>query len=178
MTSPDRVTPNDSPALTIERAELSDIPEIAPLFEGYRAFYGKEPALEHATAFLEDRMAGNESVVLVARVVTDGNEARGAIAGFAQLFRALSSLSLGKTMILNDLYVAPEWRRAGAARLLVNASIAHAKSEGALRLELSTQHSNTKARALYDSLGFVADDEFTSLSLPLRVPEGGSRNIP
>jgi ribosomal protein S18 acetylase RimI-like enzyme len=172
MTTPDdRFTPNvshASRALEIRRAGLADLLQIVPLFEAYRAFYGKAPALPEATAFLRERLERDESVVLVAHVLSAPNDpASSQVAGFAQLFRAQSSLSLGKTMILNDLYVAPEWRRSGAARRLVETSIAHAKSEGALRLELSTQHTNTSARALYDSLGFVADNEFAQLSLSL-----------
>ena len=169
MTTPaDPISPNVSHPLIVRRAELAHVPHIVPLFEAYRAFYGKAPAMDEATAFLQERLERDESVILIAQVADAGhNSAPGAVAGFAQLFRALSSLSLGRTMILNDLYVAPEFRRSGAARRLVEASIAHADSEGALRLELSTQHTNTSARALYDSLGFVADNEFAQLSLAL-----------
>lgn len=155
--------------MAVRRATLADLPQLAPLFEAYRAYYGKPPAPQEAEDFLRERMARGESVVLVA-LAGDGEAttAPDRIVGFAQLFRGLSSLSLGEVTILNDLFVAPSSRRSGAARRLVEEAIAYARSAGALRIELSTQHTNTRARALYDSLGFVADTEFANLSLSTR----------
>ncbi len=157
------MTPNDSRPLIIRRATLDDVDRVVPFFEAYRAFYGKSPAPEQARDFLRDRLSRHESVILVAERAMENGETE--LVGFAQLYRALSSLSLGSTMILNDLFVSPDARRSGAARRLVEASIAQARAEGALRLELQTQHTNVSARALYDSLGFVADVEFAALSL-------------
>lgn len=157
------MAPNDTHPIAIRRATLDDAAGVVPLFEAYRAFYGKTPAPERARDFLRDRLTRNESVILVAeRAMANGGPET---IGFAQLYRALSSLSLGSTMILNDLFVSPDARRSGAARLLVEASIQQARAEGALRLELQTQHTNVSARALYDSLGFVEDVEFAALSV-------------
>ena len=64
--------------------------------------------------------------------------------------------------------MAPEARRHGAARLLMEAARRHGVRTGAVRIELATAKTNRPARALYDALGYEADDEFDYLSLRLR----------
>jgi ribosomal protein S18 acetylase RimI-like enzyme len=88
--------------------------------------------------------------------------------GFVQLYPGFSSLSLGRAWVLNDLYVAPEARRHGAARLLMEAARRHGVRTGAVRIELATAKTNRAARALYDALGYELDDHFDYLSLRLR----------
>ncbi len=51
--------------------------------------------------------------------------------------------------------VRPERRRRGFARSLIEAALADPASAGARRVYLEVRPSNTGARALYDSLGFV-----------------------
>lgn len=57
---------------------------------------------------------------------------------------------------LAGLYVAPEFRRRGFGRALVDAAIAHARSvDGVRQLKLAVNATNTAARLLYQSVGFV-----------------------
>lgn len=155
--------PVDGPP-RVRRATTADIDLVAPLFDAYRVFYGKAPDLAAARAFLAARLAREESVVLLASIASaDGEET----IGFAQLYRSFSSVSLGAIVILNDLFVAPTARRSGAARRLIAGAVALAEREGAIRLDLATQHANAPALALYRSLGFVAETGFTHMSLTL-----------
>lgn len=148
----------------IRRATTADTDLVAPLFDAYRVFYGKAPDLAAARAFLAARLAREESVVLLASIASgDGEEA----IGFAQLYRSFSSVSLGAIVILNDLFVSPTARRSGAARRLIAEAAMLAASEGAIRLDLATQHTNAPALALYRSLGFIAESGFTHMSLAL-----------
>jgi ribosomal protein S18 acetylase RimI-like enzyme len=153
-------------AVVVRAAAAVDVDRVAALFDAYRQFYGAESDVAAARTFLADRLARDESVVLVALASHDGGDPD--LAGFAQLYRSFSSVSLGRIVILNDLYVDPAWRRSGVARRLVDEATAWATRSGAIRLELATQHTNRSARALYDALGFVADTEFAHLSLALR----------
>ena len=89
--------------------------------------------------------------------------------GFAQLYPSFSSVSVRPIVILNDLYVLPAWRRSSIARSLIEESARHGERVGAIRVHLSTQFTNAPALRLYQSLGFVADPEFTHMSLALRV---------
>jgi ribosomal protein S18 acetylase RimI-like enzyme len=148
-------------SLSITRATPADIDIVAPLFDLYRVFYGKpsDPAL--AREFIEARMTQGESVILLAEV--DGNAA-----GFTQLYPAFSSVSATRTWILNDLLVLPAARRQGVARALLTAAADFARADGALRLELETDHDNTTAQALYHAMGWTTYDGTLRFRLPLR----------
>ncbi len=143
------------------RATAADVARLAPLFDAYRQFYKKPHVPAPARRYLAERLRRGESVVFLAEL------GRSSV-GFVQLYPGFSSLSLGRAWVLNDLYVAPEARRHGAARLLMEAARRHGVRTGAVRIELATAKTNRAARALYESLGYECDDEFDYLSLRLR----------
>lgn len=58
---------------------------------------------------------------------------------------------------VTNIAVLPEARRRGVGRCLVEALIAEAVVRGVKLLHLEVRESNTVARALYESLGFVTD---------------------
>ncbi len=89
----------------IRQATIEDLDQIAPLFDGYRHFYGRLPDLGAARAFLFGRFKSNQSIIFIAA------KESGPALGFTQLYPSFSSVSLAKTLILNDLFVAPEARR-------------------------------------------------------------------
>jgi ribosomal protein S18 acetylase RimI-like enzyme len=157
----------ESRSFVIDRARAEDTDSIAPLFDAYRQFYGSAPDLSRARAFIAARLERAESVVLLARALPRASELSNAV-GFAQLYPSFSSVSLGPIIVLNDLFVLPSWRRSGVARSLVEETARHGERVGAIRIHLSTQLTNGPARRLYQSLGFVADEEFVHLSLGLR----------
>jgi ribosomal-protein-alanine N-acetyltransferase len=72
----------------------------------------------------------------------------GAISGFAVLRNVA-----GEAELLN-LAVAPEHRRHGIGRQLVEAVMEHTRQNGARKLFLEVRASNAGACALYASLGF------------------------
>lgn len=149
--------------IEVVHARHSDANVVAPLFDLYRQFYGAKPDVAAARAFLAHRLMRNESVVLVARCATDKTTA----IGFAQLYRSFSSLALRPTLVLNDLFVASAWRARGVGRRLAEEAIAFGARAGASTMEIATQHTNHRALALYESLGFVRDIQFAHLSLAL-----------
>ena len=59
----------------------------------------------------------------------------------------------GMGEVLN-LAVAPEWRRQGVARALLDAGIAALAARGADEIFLEVRESNVQAQALYTSAGF------------------------
>ncbi len=134
----------------IVSAGLEHLDLLAGLFDGYRQFYGRAPDQPAARRFLEARLRGRESVVLLA--VRDDAPETGV--GFVQLYPSFSSVSMQPIWILNDLFVAPEARRAGVARSLLGAAYDLARSTGAARVRLSTAKDNEAARALYLASGY------------------------
>lgn len=146
--------------IEIHRAGPADVDAIAPLFDAYRGFYGRPSDLQLARTFLADRLGAGESVVLFA---VD----QGTACGFTQLYPLFSSLRCRPTWMLSDLFVAPQQRRGGIGRLLMDAAHAFARERGAAAIELDTAHTNTAAQALYESLGYERDLEFRHYALSL-----------
>lgn len=137
----------------VQQAVLSDLEDVAELFDGYRQFYGQPSDIRAARNFLLALANHGESVIFLAK---EGERS----IGFAQLFPAFSSVSLARTFILNDLYVCPEGRRQGVAKRLLQAAEEFAKEVGAVRLTLSTATTNEQAQALYTVAGWKQDEQF------------------
>src|ERR1700732_2431676 len=98
--------------ISIHQATLKDLDGLAPLFDGYRQFYGQESDVAAAKEFLRDRLIHSESVIFIA--------SRDSLAvGFTQLYPSFSSISLARTYLLSDLFVATHARKLGVGRLLL-----------------------------------------------------------
>ena len=67
---------------------------------------------------------------------------------------------MARIFILNDLFVREEARGKGAGRKLIGMAGEFAKAAGAVRLTLSTALTNTRAQAVYESLGWRPDQQF------------------
>ncbi|MDQ2971367.1 MAG: GNAT family N-acetyltransferase [Rhodanobacteraceae bacterium] len=147
---------------TITRATVADLGDLTMLFDAYRMFYHKasDPAI--AREFLRERIARDESVILLAR-----DDADRTALGFTQLYPGFSSVSARRLWILNDLFVMATARRCGVARALMESAREHAVQTGALRLVLSTAKDNAQAQALYESLGYVRDEAMYEYALEL-----------
>jgi GNAT superfamily N-acetyltransferase len=135
--------------MTVRKAGVKDAGRIAPLFDGYRQFYGQAPDLVLSEAFIRERLERNESVVFLA-------EEHGNALGFTQLYPAFSSIGARRIWILNDLFVTGAARGRGAGKALLDAARAHAVATGAIRLELATAHDNP-AQKLYEAMGYRRD---------------------
>jgi len=156
--------------VSIERAELCHIAEIAPLFDAYRRFYGQveDP---RAQSFLEERVAHEESVVLIAR-------RQGAAIGFCQLYPCFASVSLTRMFVLYDLFVAPQARRCGAAAALLRAAVDYAAEVGAGQLMLQTGVTNLPAQRLYEREGWVRDNDFYVYEYHVRASTPVESGVP
>jgi ribosomal protein S18 acetylase RimI-like enzyme len=145
---------------TIRRATIDDVDAIAPLFDHYRMFYQQPSDPELAQRFISERLQRGESVVFLAEV-------GGKVAGFTQLFPSFSSVRAGRAFVLNDLYVDIATRRLGVARALLQAAADFARADGAIRLELETDHDNRSAQALYRHMGWELYEETLRFRLSL-----------
>ncbi len=144
----------------VRRAGVRDVDAVAELFDAYRVFYKQSSDLALARDFLAERLTADDSVIFLA-------ERDGQAIGFTQLYPSFSSTRAKRIYILNDLFVASEVRRSGAAGKLLEAAAAFARGKGALRLTLATAHANAPARALYEATGWVRDEQFRTYNLTL-----------
>jgi len=151
--------------LRIVRASAEDVDRIAPLFEAYRRFYKQHPDPQRTRHFLADRLAHSESVIFFALLGSGGEEAA---VGFTQLYPSFSSTAMRRLWILNDLYVAPEARRNGIAKALMERARQFALETNADGLCLETAVDNIPGQRLYESLGWERDNEFFRYNLRLK----------
>lgn len=140
---------------SVKQAAINDLEELAALFNEYRIYYEQDSDIEGARQFLFDRFEHRESVIFL---VTDEEKEKGV--GFTQLYPVFSSISMQRTWILNDLYIREEFRKRGAAKLLLDAARSYAVQTKAKGLELSTGVDNHIAQRLYEQYGFKKDTDF------------------
>ena len=143
----------------IRRAELSDLQALLPLVAAYRAFYGQTPDATKERAFLEQRLRDGTSAVYLA--VTNSGAA-----GFVQIFETYSTVYLGPSLILEDLFVYPEQRGRGIATALLDRALTHAREAGAFGMFLETAMNNTAAQRVYERAGWTREGRFYKYNAP------------
>ena len=144
----------------IHSAEVTDLEDATMLFNAYRVWYGAASDPEGARNFLAQRIRNNESVIFLARQ-------QGRPIGFTQLYPIFSSVSLGSTWVLNDLFVVESERRRGIGKLLLETAAEFGRQMGAIRLELQTGIQNDEAQKVYEAHDWVRDTEYYHYTLPL-----------
>jgi GNAT superfamily N-acetyltransferase len=137
--------------MNIRQAVIDDVPALAPLFDAYRVFYGKDTDIEGAARFLKDRLSNRESQIYVA--IADNHT----MVGFTQLYPLFSSTRMKKLWLLNDLYVDARFRGLGISKLLIDAAKELCMSTNSCGLILETAKSNLIGNHLYPSTGFSLD---------------------
>lgn len=144
--------------MEIKRISLAESDLVIDLFDQYRVFYKKETDIKQAERFIKERLAKNESVIFVALEVEKGYTIP---VGFTQLYPKYSSVSAVKNWILNDLYVAHNYRKRGIGDMLIRTAMSFAKSDGATFVQLETAVDNYSAQSLYEGIGFKKEQPET-----------------
>jgi ribosomal protein S18 acetylase RimI-like enzyme len=152
--------------IRIVTATSEDAGRIAPLLDAYRQFYKKASDVRAAETFLRERLERKESTVLLA-LAHEPMTRTDAAAGFTQLYPSFTSVGLGTILTLNDLFVALEFRRFGVARMLIEGAAKIGRDRGCQRLVLLTEHTNTPAKTLYESMGWKRDELYARYTLTL-----------
>ena len=154
-------------ALGIRYAVDSDLPALAhhrvSMFREMGTILpGSEPALrDAATVGLREAMAASE---YVGWLVYPATQPRLIVAGAGVLVRRLlprpadhgTGVVRGREGIVLNMYVEPDYRRRGIARMLMDTIIAWAREGHVARLVL---HASDEGRPLYASMGFVPTSE-------------------
>jgi len=150
----------DAPTVpVIRRAMTSDLPQLGRLGALLvEAHHELDPqrflAATHRTAadygsFLSTKLEAPDAAILVA-------EANANVIGYAYAaVQGYDYLSLrGPAGVLHDLIVDPAHRGRGVGGLLLNATLAYLKAQGAPRVVLSTAEENQAAQRLFARMGF------------------------
>lgn len=144
--------------MQIERATLTHLELVTPLFDAYRQFYSQAPDREGARRFIGERLKHGDSVIFLALENGEG-------LGFTQLYPLFSSVSMRRLWLLNDLFVAPAARGGGVAAALLEHARVFAVETSAKGLTLATATSNTTAQRLYERSGYLRDEVFLHYEL-------------
>lgn len=142
----------------IHKLNLDHLDHLVPLFDQYMVFYGKPSNPEKYREYLKARIENDEAIVFVA--YDAGNNS----VGFVLNYHSFSSVSLGKVVVLNDLYVAPGARTKGIGQRLIERTFELAKECNSVRVDLGTAKDNLTAQRLYEKLGFVKETDFYAYS--------------
>jgi len=145
-------------------ATIEDLDVVAELLDAYRGFYEQPPNPDLAKRFIRDRIRNNESVIVLAVGET------GRANGFCQLYPSFCSIEAKPIYVLYDLFVMPEARRSGAAKVLLRAAEQIAAEHGMARMDLTTARTNLPAQALYEAMGWVRDEVFYTYSKRIEDP--------
>ena len=148
--------------MNIVQAGPDDLETVADLFDLYRQFYAQPHDVGKCRQFVSDRISRAESVIFVAYSADPVRSL-----GFTQLYPTFCSVVADRIFVLYDLFVRSEMRSGGVGTALLNRARDYARDQGAERIELSTHHTNHTAQRLYESLGYVKDNEFFNYALSL-----------
>jgi GNAT superfamily N-acetyltransferase len=154
-------TPTD-PEWTIRRAEAGDVDTLIALITALAEFehlpppdadarerlaahgFGDKPKFEAWLAELQPHpnpsLKGREFDEPVA-------------AGYAFIFEAYSTFLARPTLYLEDLFVLPDYRGRGIGKRLLNHCVRLANERGCGRMEWTCLDWNTRAQAVYESMG-------------------------
>ena len=140
--------------LTIRKVEARDEPKWRDLWAGYIRFYEEEPSdavTLHAWKRILDPSAPVHAIVAE-------REGEGVI-GIANYVIHDDTWTLAPVCYLEDLFVDPGQRAAGAGQQLIDWLVEEMKKRGWARLYWHTRENNYRARGLYDKYtphsGFV-----------------------
>jgi ribosomal protein S18 acetylase RimI-like enzyme len=133
------------------KATVTDLAQLAELFDQYRIFYHKDSDIPAAESFLKERIENKDSEIFVA-------EENGNLVGFVQLYPLFSSTRMKRYWLLNDLYVNQNYRGKGYSKELIENAKELAKSTNASGVLLETGKSNDIGNQLYPACGFELYD--------------------
>lgn len=137
--------------LLIREAQNLDVPEIVRLVTEvlgeFGLEFGKGSKTDDELLRLPDSYLQKGGAFWVAR------DSSGALTGTAGMFPVGEG-----TFELRKMYLCPEARGKGVARMLLESCVAFARSCGARRIVLDTTHQMERAIAFYEKNGFVRDD--------------------
>lgn len=152
------------PNVTIRPAVAADVPAILGFLRQLAAFEGAPDGVGATEQTLLADGFG-ERPRFEALLAEAGRQ----LVGMVILYQAYSSWSGAPSLMVHDLFVAPDSRGQGAGRALLAAAAQRAESLGCCRMDVNVLAWNERARRFYESLGFAHQEGW----LPYRLDGAG-----
>ncbi|HZS45704.1 MAG TPA: GNAT family N-acetyltransferase [Blastocatellia bacterium] len=144
-------------AVTVRSVEPEDFDQWKPLWDGYNQFYGRSGATalpDEVTKMTWSRFFDVYEPVHALVAVSDRQ-----IVGLAHYLFHRSTITIGPTCYLQDLFTVEAARGQGVGRSLIEALYERARIAGSPRVYWQTHETNETAMRLYDKVaersGFV-----------------------
>jgi GNAT superfamily N-acetyltransferase len=131
--------------IAVRRIESRDQSRWRELWDGYTRFYEREPneaITRHTWARLMDPKSSVRAIV--------GECPDHGLVGIANYLIHENTSALTPVCYLQDLFVDPRRRGAGAGKLMIDWLVTEMKAQSWSRLYWNTKENNYRARALYD----------------------------
>lgn len=142
--------------VSIRPATPADVPVILGFVRDLAAFEREPDAVVATEPLLRDALFGADPAVEALIATIDARAI-----GFAIFYRTFSTWTGKRGIWLDDLYIAPEARGAGAGAALLRALAGIAVDRGYARFEWWVLDWNTPAIDFYRGKGAVAQDQWT-----------------
>jgi ribosomal protein S18 acetylase RimI-like enzyme len=139
---------------SVRLAAPADLPSLLQLMRGYYRDDGLPFDVDRAAAVMSRLLAEPQwGFVLILDLA-------GSLLGYVAVCIGFSLELGGNDAFIDELFVAPEHRRIGNGRRLLEAAASHAKAVDVRALHLEVDRGNGAACALYGSLGFALRDRY------------------
>ncbi|WP_345232725.1 GNAT family N-acetyltransferase [Olivibacter ginsenosidimutans] len=133
--------------MKIRQATMADLAALATVFADYRSISGLAHNLEDGRTFLKERLEKKDSVIFIA-IIDDE------IVGFTLLFPFFTPAGIKEIWLLNDIYIADEYRHQGVAQSLLSEAVFFSKKTNKSKVYLATKADNVNSQTLFEKFGF------------------------
>ncbi|MBP0463786.1 GNAT family N-acetyltransferase [Roseomonas sp. PWR1] len=141
--------------MIVREAKAGEADEVADLINAINSLDGETPPVPMTGAIVARDLFGPTPRALLL-VAADGAR----LAGFVTGNLIYDAARAAPAMMVLDLYVRPECRRRGAARALMAALAARARSDGAGCLWWGVDQGDDEATAFYNAIGAASEGWF------------------
>lgn len=149
--------PDDSSHVTIRAIDKQDFPQWSVLWDGYNRFYGRSDATALPVEVTQMTWARFFDPYEPVHALVAETEKR--LVGLVHYIFHRSTIIIGPTCYLQDLFTDESLRGKGIGRALILAVYEQARVAGASRVYWHTQETNKTAQILYDKVaersGFI-----------------------
>jgi len=146
-----------NPSVVIRPVQKGDFASWKLLWDGYNAFYGRSGLSALPDEIVQTTWSRFFDVYEPMHALVAEHD--GSLLGLAHFLYHRSTIQLGPSCYMQDLFTVQAARGMGVGRALINAVYEQAAQDGSKRVYWQTHETNTAAMQLYDKLaeksGFI-----------------------
>ncbi len=146
----------------LKRASLSDKSVLTPFIQAYHKFEKISSNINEVEEALTPLLI-DDSFGCVWLICLEERPI-----GYIVLCFSYSLESLGRDALIDEMFIAKEFRGGGLGKSALNSAVEEAKKFGVKAIYLEVNRNNVRAQEFYKSLGFRSRDQFFLMDLNLK----------